>query len=356
MVAHQDILLLLLPQDAVCTIDLKIVRQRDISIALDLDLMIADRQNRSRDPFGFQHQANRLPGFQIQIPDLSRNFRLVFQNSPDRKLPLDIPHENRHRISGKPGNPGVLIDDLIRNDLLHLKDILIPHKETDRPVDIAVQIEALKQEPPILCISRPGRSRVHIIRRSVKIRRKLSYHSLRIRGRPKRVIKFPEIFPGNRLSRVLGRGIPRKLRFRRQSSVRSLGGLQNGVGPARQLPIGHIRQRSLFRRRTRLQVKIAVPVKKIHILHIPLIPKFLWKTGFRQGPVFNLLLGSDGQRHRPGSRSPRHAALLRLKNNDHDQKGRDQCRNSRHPVDQFPAVVHNPSFFPVPVKLITSQN
>ena len=71
MIAYQDILLLLLPQDAVCTIDLKIIRQRDISIALDLDLMITDRQNRSRDPLRFQHQANRLPGFQIQIPDLS---------------------------------------------------------------------------------------------------------------------------------------------------------------------------------------------------------------------------------------------------------------------------------------------
>ena len=56
MVTDKNVLFLLLPQNPVCAVDLKLIRQRHTAVAIDLDLRIADRKNGSGDLFLFQHQ------------------------------------------------------------------------------------------------------------------------------------------------------------------------------------------------------------------------------------------------------------------------------------------------------------
>ena len=57
MVADENILLLLFPENTVGPIDLKLIRQRHAAVAVDLNLCVADRKDRSGDLLFLQHQS-----------------------------------------------------------------------------------------------------------------------------------------------------------------------------------------------------------------------------------------------------------------------------------------------------------
>ena len=77
VVAHKDVGLLLFHQDAVCTVNFEIIRQRYSSVALDFNLVFPHGKDGSRDPFLLKHQPAWISIFQIQIPDLAGNLLLV---------------------------------------------------------------------------------------------------------------------------------------------------------------------------------------------------------------------------------------------------------------------------------------